>query len=81
MGKMNKQWHAKNRMPKNPTRDQRIEWHLEHSRNCSCRDTPREIALEIKKRKVARSIIGVVTDAPQNLSTHPSYFRGFGKNK
>jgi len=81
MGKMNKQWHAKNRMPKNPTLDQRIEWHLDHSRNCARRDAPQEIALEIKKRKVPRAIIGVAKDAPTDLSTNPRHFKGFGKNK
>jgi hypothetical protein len=49
MGKTNKEWHAKNRMPKNPTRDQRVQWHLEHIENCACREMPRDIALEIEK--------------------------------
>ena len=38
--KLNKEWHQKHRMPKNPTQDQRIEWHLKHEKNCSCRPIP-----------------------------------------
>jgi hypothetical protein len=45
MGKTNKEWHAKNRMPKNPTRGQRIEWHAEHAKDFACR----EISLELEK--------------------------------
>lgn len=37
MGKINKEWHLKNKMPKNPTVQQRIEWHREHLKYCSCR--------------------------------------------
>jgi hypothetical protein len=34
--KINVQWHNANRMPKNPTHEQRMRWHLEHSKNCNC---------------------------------------------
>jgi hypothetical protein len=81
MRKVNKEWHAKNRMPKNPTRDHRIDWHSQHSKHCACREAPEEIALEIEKRQVAGAIIGVVKDAPGDLSTNPRHFRGFGKSK
>ena len=30
--KINKDWHEKNRMPKNPTLEQRMEWHIAHAR-------------------------------------------------
>lgn len=49
--KMNKEWHLANRMPKNPTTDQRIAWHLEHKKNCACRDIPETLKTEIRKRK------------------------------
>jgi hypothetical protein len=51
MGKINKEWHANNRMPKNPTRDQRIEWHVAHAKNCACREMPRELEREIRERR------------------------------
>lgn len=41
MGSINREWHAEHRMPKNPTRDQRGEWHSEHESECGCR-TPSE---------------------------------------
>ncbi|MER3374673.1 MAG: hypothetical protein RIM83_08570 [Allomuricauda sp.] len=48
--KLNKDWHTANKMPKNPTIDERIEWHLEHQKNCGCRDIPEKLKLEIDKR-------------------------------
>lgn len=50
--KLNKEWHEKNRMPKNPTLDQRVVWHIEHSKHCSCRTMPKNIEEEIKKRGI-----------------------------
>jgi hypothetical protein len=50
--KTNVVWHSKNNMPKNPTFDQRIEWHLAHSKNCACRPPGEKILEEIKKRNV-----------------------------
>jgi len=47
---INKVWHLSHIMPKNPTLDQRIEWHLEHARNCTCRPLGGKILEEIKKR-------------------------------
>jgi hypothetical protein len=48
--KINKAWHEKNKMPKNPTFEQRVKWHLEHHKNCSCRPIPAKLAEEMKKR-------------------------------
>lgn len=42
--KFNKEWHQNNRMPKNATLEQRIAWHIEHSKNCDCRKMPAKIA-------------------------------------
>jgi len=39
-------------MPKNPSIDQRIKWHLEHQKNCSCRPIPEKLAEEMKKRGI-----------------------------
>jgi hypothetical protein len=53
-GKMqiNKDWHMANKMPKNPTIEQRIEWHLAHAKNCICRPLGGKILEEINKRKL-----------------------------
>jgi len=50
MSNVNAKWHLANRMPKNPTLDQRIRWHLAHAKNCSCRSLSGKILEEIKKR-------------------------------
>lgn len=47
---INREWHLANKMPKNPSLDQRIEWHIEHSKNCQCRPLDGKILEEIKKR-------------------------------
>ncbi len=36
---INKQWHLENKMPKNPTLEQKIKWHTGHAKNCTCRDS------------------------------------------
>jgi hypothetical protein len=36
MGQVNKEWHEKNKMPKNPSHEQKMNWHIDHSKNCSC---------------------------------------------
>lgn len=49
--KMNKEWHESHPMPKNPTLEQRMEWHIEHARHCHCRPIPPKLQDEINKRK------------------------------
>ncbi len=52
MSKINAKWHLSHKMPKNPTLDQRIKWHIEHARNCQCRPLGGKILQEIKKRGI-----------------------------
>ena len=47
---INAKWHLKNKMPKNPTLDQKVKWHLDHAKNCTCRPLHGKILEEIKKR-------------------------------
>ncbi|MHC1716285.1 MAG: hypothetical protein AB9915_00085 [Candidatus Dojkabacteria bacterium] len=49
---INKEWHLANKMPKNPTFDQRIEWHIGHTQNCTCRLPSGKILEELKKRGI-----------------------------
>jgi hypothetical protein len=37
-------------MPKNATVDQRLHWHLEHSKHCDCRPLPKKFLEDLKKR-------------------------------
>ena len=50
--KLNKEWHMAHPMPKNPTLQQRIDWHLENKKNCSCRKIPGNLKEEMKKLKI-----------------------------
>jgi hypothetical protein len=48
--KLNKEWHMAHQMPENATIEERITWHLEHSKKCGCRPIPDKLNEEIKKR-------------------------------
>ena len=48
--RLNADWHRGHRMPKNPSLAQRIAWHEEHARVCSCRPMPDSIAAAIRAR-------------------------------
>ena len=52
MQELNVERHKKNKMPKNSTIEQRIEWHLEHQKNCKCRGIPEKLKEEMKKRNI-----------------------------
>ena len=48
---INKEWHLKNRMPRNATFEQKVKWHAEHNEHCACRPGfPKKLAEEMKKR-------------------------------
>lgn len=51
MNKINKEWHLENKMPKNPTLEQRIKWHQGHAKNCACWPIPSKLLGEIKSNK------------------------------
>lgn len=44
---INKEWHLKNKMPKNPTNEQRLKWHIEHAKCCDCRKPSEKLQKEI----------------------------------
>jgi len=48
---INRDWHEKNKMPKNPKLEDKIKWHIEHHKNCTCRQIPNNIKAEIEKLK------------------------------
>jgi hypothetical protein len=49
--KINAEWHKAHRMPKNPTLEERIKWHIAHAIYCACRPMPAKIREAIEKRK------------------------------
>ncbi|MEK6698102.1 MAG: hypothetical protein AABZ10_03560 [Nitrospirota bacterium] len=48
--RLNKEWHAKNRMPKNATLDERVQYHLEHSKKCGCRPVPESVLAYVRSK-------------------------------
>ena len=50
MKKTSAQWHERNAMPRKATLEERIKWHLEHTKECGCRPMPTKMADEIKRR-------------------------------
>jgi hypothetical protein len=56
--KVNGEWHRAHRMPANPTRAQRVEWHAEHEMACGCRAIPPSLVKEVKvlgRKKASRA--------------------------
>ncbi len=49
---VNVEWHENNKMPENPTFEQRLKWHIAHQKNCSCRQIGGLLAEEFKKRGI-----------------------------
>jgi len=37
---INRTWHARHPMPRRPSEDTRLQWHLEHQKHCACRPIP-----------------------------------------
>ena len=51
--KINKDWHEKNKMPKNTSFEERIKWHREHNKNYSCHPGfPKKLEEEIKNKGI-----------------------------
>jgi len=57
--KINKKWHTKNPMPKKTTLNERIQWHVNHSRECGCRSIPESIKIKLLERK-PKLVVGVL---------------------
>lgn len=53
MPKLNAAWHLRRPMPPNATMDQRIKWHLAHVEACGCREMPKTVVAELKRRGIA----------------------------
>jgi hypothetical protein len=49
-GNVNVAWHEKHPMPKNPSLDQRVKWHLAHAAACACREIPKTVLRELQIR-------------------------------
>ncbi len=48
---MNKDWHKQNRMPRNASLKERVEWHLGHIKNCSCRPFPNGLRAKLNEEE------------------------------
>jgi hypothetical protein len=66
---INAAWHARHRMPRNPTEEERLAWHLAHQAHCACRQMPP--ALLARLRAAARE-----ARAHRPIERKPSTRRG-----
>jgi len=48
---INRKWHLKNKMPKNPSLAEKIKWHIAHAKECACRPVPESIRKVIEAKK------------------------------
>jgi hypothetical protein len=45
---MNAVWHGHHPIPKRPTLEQRLQWHVEHQAECGCRAMPAQLQALVK---------------------------------
>lgn len=57
--KINKLWHKKNPMPPKASLSQKMQWHVDHARECGCRPIPKNIEAKLKERK-PKLVVGVL---------------------
>ena len=57
---INAKWHKANPMPKKSTDNQKIQWHVDHARECACRPIPKSILAKMKERK-PKLVVSVLT--------------------
>lgn len=50
MTKLNAEWHKAHKMPKDPTLEEKVQWHAEHTKHCACRKPGGAMLEELKKR-------------------------------
>ncbi|PIN96682.1 hypothetical protein COU56_00105 [Candidatus Pacearchaeota archaeon CG10_big_fil_rev_8_21_14_0_10_31_9] len=51
--KLNSEWHEKNKMPKNASFEEKVKWHTEHNKYCSCHPGfPKKLEEEMKKERL-----------------------------
>jgi len=48
---MNRDWHNQHKMPEHATGNERIAWHLEHTKNCACRPMPAGLLPKLSERQ------------------------------
>lgn len=62
---VNAEWHRANPMPKNPTLDERIAWHLAHAEHCGCRPIAGPLRAEMERRGIAVPVFGETAAKPK----------------
>jgi hypothetical protein len=50
--KVNKAWHDKHPMPRNPMFEQRVKWDNAHQQRCSCRPIPEKLEEEMERQGI-----------------------------
>ena len=48
---INREWHRTHRLPRNASREERIQWHAEHAKECGCRPVPPSLRNEVTRRR------------------------------
>ena len=56
MKKINQDWHRDQVMPREANLDERVAWHIEHARECGCREIPAKIRKKSKGKRLLSSI-------------------------
>lgn len=49
---LNRDWHDAHELGQGAPMDARVAWHLEHARECGCREVPRTVREELARRGI-----------------------------
>lgn len=52
---LNAAWHARHKMPRNPTTEQRLTWHVQHAKHCACRSIPPKLQALLRRSARVKS--------------------------
>jgi hypothetical protein len=58
--RLNREWHLAHKLDRHANMDERIDWHVNHAANCSCRPIPPTVIAEMERR-------GLLAPTPRSL--------------
>lgn len=75
---INKEWHLKNRMPKNPDFEEKARWHLEHQKHCSCRPIPEKLLERMKAKRIPKMKFTYTGIRVRDLERSLEFYKALG---
>jgi hypothetical protein len=68
---LNREWHEAHVLGSGAPMDARIAWHLEHARECGCREIPRTVRDELARRGLPVPVRGTPGSPSADVGGRP----------